>query len=327
MTSRIPSLIPTRVHTPRATAAMISHGNYITEKVTYPSHGETLAGVLYRPKDVHSPPGVVVSGPYSFTKEQASTQYALRLAGEGYAALAFDPRTVGESTGNPRCLGNSVMKSEDVISGLDYLTSRGDVDGDRLFLAGICQGGLECLDVASYEPRVKAVASVGAYYRNHETDAWMICTGCANLEPGANMDSFKLSTSEQGEALYQARIKRAKEAKKLYEETEDAFAQPVVWFWYNPWGLQGVDNRHAISDLDQSDFAAVPGVAKLGKPALLIRNDDCMNAAAIERRFDSMLACRKRLTWNDVVSRFKNHDHPDCVENNVGEVAAWFADA
>ncbi|KFZ17824.1 hypothetical protein V501_01533 [Pseudogymnoascus sp. VKM F-4519 (FW-2642)] len=62
------------------------HGRYTTEKVKYPSHGETITGVLYRPTNITNPPGVVVTGPYSFIKEQAPTQYATHLADEGYAA-------------------------------------------------------------------------------------------------------------------------------------------------------------------------------------------------------------------------------------------------
>ena len=207
---------------------MACHGRYTTEKVTYPSHGETITGILYMPKGITNPPGVVVLGPYSFVKEQAPLQYGTRLADEGYAALIFDPRTVGESTGVPRRLENPLMKNEDVVSGLDYLASRGDVDAKKLFLVGVCQGGPECLDVASYDDRVIAVASVTGYYRDHETDVYMICAGCVNIEPGVDVGAMKMPTPEQGEALYQARIERARKAKELYDETGEVVYQPLV---------------------------------------------------------------------------------------------------
>lgn len=124
-------------------------GRYTIEKVTYPSHGETITGILYKPENVTNPPGAVILGPYSFVKEQAPLQYGTRLADEGYVAPIFDPRTVGESTGQPRRLENPKMKNEDVVAGLDYLAGRGDVDAKRLFLVGVCWGGPECLDVAS----------------------------------------------------------------------------------------------------------------------------------------------------------------------------------
>ena len=326
---------------------MPSHGQYTTEKVTYPSHGETIAGILYRPKNIAKPPAIVVTGPYSFIKEQAPLQYATRLADEGYAALIFDPRTVGESTGEPRRQENPKMKNEDMVAGLDYLSTRGDVDPSRLFLVGICQGGPQSLDVASHDGRVVGVASVSGYYRDHETDIYLICAGCVAWTPGADIGAMKMPTPEQGEALYKARLERAKEARELYNKTGEVVYQPlvdpkaadpntgslaglpgpVVWSWYGPWTLKGFDNRYAVmSDLDHFDYTTVPGVAKLNKPALLIHGDNCMNAAAAKRHFDSIPTTQKKLVWDNEVSHFQHYDQPDCVDHNVGEIAAWFAE-
>ncbi|KAJ9491870.1 hypothetical protein VN97_g1375 [Penicillium thymicola] len=173
---------------------MPSHGQYTTEKIKYPSHGETLSGILFRPTNVTKPPGVVITGPYSFVKEQAPLQYATRLADEGYAALIFYPRTVGESTGQPRRLENPKMKNEDMVVGLNYLSARGDVNLSQLFLVGICQGGPESLDVALYDSRVVGVASVSGYYRDHETDIYMIYAGCVVWTPGADIAAMKMPT-------------------------------------------------------------------------------------------------------------------------------------
>lgn len=326
---------------------MPSHGQYTTEKVKYSSHGETIAGVLFTPTNVTKPPGIVVTGPYSYVKEQAPFQYATRLADEGYAALIFDPRTVGESTGEPRRLENPKMKNEDMIAGIDYLLARGDVDPSRLFLVGICQGGPQSLDVASYDDRVAGVASVTGYYRDHETDVYMICAGCVAWTPGADIAAMSMPTTEQGEALYQARIKRAREARELYDKTGEVVYQPlvdpkaadpdtgslaglpgpVIWSWYGPWTLKGFENRYAVmSDLDHFDYTTVPGVAQLNKPALLIHGDNCMNGAAAKRHFDSIPTSQKKLIWNNEVSHFQHYDQPDCVDRNVGDIAAWFAE-
>ncbi|KAG0051126.1 hypothetical protein BGZ83_004071 [Gryganskiella cystojenkinii] len=327
---------------------MVFHGRYTTEKVTYPSHGETIAGVLFKPTNVKNPPGVVVLGPYSFVKEQAPFQYATRLADEGYAALIFDPRTVGESTGQPRRLENPKMKNEDAVSGLDYLVGRGDVDKNKLFLVGVCQGGPECLDIASYDDRVVAVASVTGYYRDHETDVYMICTGCVDPKPGVDVGSLVLPTPAQGEALYKARIERAKKAKELYEKTGEVIYQPLVdpkaadpnvgslaglpgpvsWSFYGPWTLKNFENRYAVmSDLDHFSYTTVPGVAKLMKPALIIHGDNCMNAPSAKRHFDSIPTKNKKLIWKNEVSHFQHYEQPDIVDHNVGDIAAWFAGA
>lgn len=117
----------------------------------------------------------------------------------------------------------------------------------------------------------------------------MICTGCVNIEPGLAVGSLKMPTPEQGEALYQARIERARKAKNLYEKTGQVTYQPlldpeaadpdvgslaglpgpVAWALYGPWTLKEFENRYAVmSDLDHFRYSTVPGVAKFTKPAL-----------------------------------------------------------
>jgi uncharacterized protein len=62
--------------------------------------GDRLAGTLYLP-----PAAVVITtGPLTSVKEQAAGAYAAALARRGFAALAFDHRTFGESEGTPRQL-------------------------------------------------------------------------------------------------------------------------------------------------------------------------------------------------------------------------------
>ncbi|MGO2392280.1 MULTISPECIES: alpha/beta hydrolase [unclassified Halomonas] len=320
---------------------MSIHGNYAPEKVTFSSHGDDVVGVLYSPKGDGPFPTVVVLGPYSFQKEQAPTQYATRLADEGFMALAFDPRTVGESGGTPRRLENPKMKNEDVISALDYMLTRPDVDPTQIFLLGICQGGPEMLDIASYEERVKAVASVTGYYRDRETDLFMIAAGVTENP----FDTATAPTTEQLEVLLAARLERARDAKARFEATGEVIYQPLVspdlgdpvtgseaglpgplvWSWYGPWTLKGWDNRYAImSDLDHFDYTTVPGVSKLNKPALVIHSDLCMNPAAARRHFDSIPTPDKKLIWENDTNHFQYYEQPDVVDRTVGHAADWF---
>lgn len=281
---------------------MPKHGNYNIEKVNFDSHGDDVIGDLYKPKGEGKFPTVVILGPYSFQKEQAPTQYATRLADEGFIALAFDPRTVGESQGTPRRLENPKMKNEDVISALNYIFSRDDVDTEKVFLLGICQGGPEMLDIASYEDRVRAVVSVTGYYRDKETDLFMLAAGVMENP----FDASSAPSIEQLEALLAARLKRAENAKKLYEKTGEVIYQPlvspdlgdpvrgsnaglpgpIIWSWYGPWTLKNWENRYAImSDIDHFSYSTVEGVAQLDKPALIIHSDTCMNPAAARLPF------------------------------------------
>jgi uncharacterized protein len=322
---------------------MAKHGNYVAERVTFPSHGENLVGVVYRPLGQGPFPAVAILGPYSFEKEQAPTHYATRLADEGFLALAFDPRTVGESSGTPRRLENPKMKNEDAVCAFDYLTTRDDVDPARIFALGVCQGGPEMLDIASYDERVRAVAAVTGYYRDRETDLFMIAAGVTDNP----FDETTAPTTQQLEALLAARLGRARDAKARYEETGEVVYSPLVspdlgdpvtgsdaglpgplvWSWYGPWTLKGWENRYAImSDLDHFDYTTVPGVAKLQKPALVIHSDTCMNPAAARRHFASIPTQDKKLIWENDTNHFQYYDQPDVVDRTVGHVADWFGE-
>jgi pimeloyl-ACP methyl ester carboxylesterase len=80
-----------------------------------------------------------------------------------------------------------------------------------------------------------------------------------------------------------------------------------------------------MSDLDHFGYSTVSGVAKLTKPALVIHGDNCMNAPAAKRHFESIPTDKKKLIWDNGVSHFQHYDQPDVVDSNVGEIAAWFA--
>lgn len=320
---------------------MAQHGNYSAEKISFPSHGDDVVGVLYRPNGTGPFPLAVVLGPYSFQKEQAPTHYATRLADEGFLALAFDPRTVGESGGLPRRLENPTMKNEDVVAALDHLLTRADVDPARVFLLGICQGGPEMLDIASRDDRVTAVAAVTGYYRDRETDLFMTAAGVTENP----FDPATAPTTAQCEALLEARLERAREAKARYEATgevvyrplvspdlgdpetgsEAGLPGPLVWSWYGPWTLKGWENRYAImSDLDHFAYTTVPGVARLRKPALVVHSDTCMNPAAARRHFESIPTADKKLIWENGTHHFQYYDQPDVVDRAVGHAADWF---
>ncbi|KAL1412389.1 hypothetical protein Q8F55_000134 [Vanrija albida] len=320
---------------------MPNNGNYTTTRPTFPSHGETLAGILCTPTSAGPHPAVVLLGPYSFQKEQAPWHYACRLADEGYVALAFDPRTVGASTGVPRRLENPVMKNEDAVAAIDYLCSLSSVDSARIYAAGICQGGPELLDVASREPRLRAVACVTGYFRDEETDAFMIAAG-VTLDP---FDPATAPSAAEIAALKAARLARAAAAKEVYDATgEVVYAPlvspelgdrergsdaglpgPLVWSWYGPWTLRGWENRYAImSDLDHFAYSTVEGVAALRTPALVVHGDLCMNPAAARRHFSSIPTGDKKLVWDNGVNHFQYYDQPDVVDRTAGEIARWF---
>ena len=66
----------------------------------FTSDGDRLIGVLHLPAE-QPVAAVVTTGPLTSVKEQATGNYAQALAQRGFAALAFDHRTFGQSEGEP----------------------------------------------------------------------------------------------------------------------------------------------------------------------------------------------------------------------------------
>lgn len=130
------------------------------QDVAFPSAGEQCAGWLWEPAPgtgKEPVPCVVLGHGFSATKEARLDAYGERFAAAGYAALAFDYRHFGDSSGQPRELLDIGLQLADWGAALAFGRARPAVDPDRIVLWGTSFAGGHVLSVAAGDPRVAAV--------------------------------------------------------------------------------------------------------------------------------------------------------------------------
>lgn len=137
----------------------------VHEKVTFRNrYGITLVADMYIPKNAKGKlAAIAVSGPFGAVKEQSSGLYAQTLAERGFLTIAFDPSYTGESGGQPRYVASPDINTEDFSATVDFLSTRDDVDPERIGILGICGWGGMALNAAAMDTRIKATVTSTMY--------------------------------------------------------------------------------------------------------------------------------------------------------------------
>lgn len=85
------------------------------------------------------------------------------MAERGFLTIAFDPSFTGESGGQPRYVASPDINTEDFCAAVDYLSTRDDVDAERIGILGICGWGGLAVNAASMDTRIKAAVASTMY--------------------------------------------------------------------------------------------------------------------------------------------------------------------
>lgn len=310
---------------------LIANAHYTVERVTFPSGGIEVVGNLFLPVGKAGvQPAVVVIGPVGFVKEQSPTQYASRLAHEGFIALVFDPRYHGESAGEPRRLESGKAKAEDLRAALDYLATRTEVDQSALHLLGVCQGVNWTVDAANADRRVRSVALVAGHYLTPETAL------------------MYLGSAEE----VQRRITRSQVAEKRYRESGQVDYIPVVserptppnpdalltappiqqfyirWADRGPfWSFHGLwENRlTAMSEAGIWGHRVDEAMTRLVTPTLMVHADRAASGPELPRRlFAAVPATDKELVWLGVENQMQFYEDPLTIDRVTPELARFY---
>lgn len=132
-----------------------------TEQVSFHSGGAEISALWRIPDKVDGRLRAVVQGPgwLGLADAKLYVRYHEALCAAGIAVLVFDYRGFGDSQGAKGVLSPR-LQLEDLVNAVTYLTTREDVDADRIGCFGTGgTGGGNALLLAAADPRVRAVVS------------------------------------------------------------------------------------------------------------------------------------------------------------------------
>ncbi len=137
-------------------------GLYREDEVTFEGPAGVLGGRLLLPSARGPAPAVVLlGGAGSADRNQDYFVVADVLARNGFAALVYDKRGTGSSSGDWRTAVPSDL-ADDALAALRFLRGRTDIDRDRIGFYGVSEGGLVGAIAASRDRRVAFLITVSA---------------------------------------------------------------------------------------------------------------------------------------------------------------------
>jgi len=285
------------------------------EKVAFTSHGSTIKGNLYLPA-ADGPekkyPAVVVTGAWTTVKEQMPATYAKALSEKGYAALTFDFRGWGESVDDIKYLENPKRKIEDILTAVDYLSARPDIDATRIAGLGICASSGYMAQAAATSPKIGALAMVAPWlhdaaivrqvYGGEEGVNKLIAMGKMAEESSDPVLIEAASETNEKSLMYKAPYYTEK-GRGLISEYDNLFNVASWEGWLTFDAQQAADHIRVPTLLVHSEAAAIPQGVKA---------------------FEMRMGNTARVVWLDQVTQFDFYDRPEPVTRSVSLVSDHF---
>jgi fermentation-respiration switch protein FrsA (DUF1100 family) len=286
-----------------------------SEPFHFTSGGDPLSGVLHLPPE-QPVAAVVMTGPLTSVKEQATGAYARALAERGFAALAFDHRTFGQSEGEPRQFEHPEHKADDVRAAVTGLGADARTRDLPVLAVGVCAGGGYMARAVADDPRIYAFAGVAGYY--------------------SDATAFAESSPQE----YQAAIDRGHAAEKRWRETGEVESIPAVApdggdvamplreayeYYGTPRGaVDNYTNGFAVQSLAYTtSFDAQEAAARIRVPFLLVHSEHAL-APPLARRFYASIGTSKSELWLESRGQIDFYDDPRLINRAADAIAARF---
>ncbi len=297
---------------------------FTTERVTFQSAGETLVGTLYLPAGLAydaQAPAVVVTGSWTTVKEQMAGLYAEALAERGFAALAFDFRYWGESSGTPRNYESPAAKIADIKQAVAYLSQHPRINAAQIGGLGVCASAGYMAYAVAQDDRLRAFATVSAWLHTPET---------ARTIYGDNYDRFLADGQAAAQHFQQTGETRYVPAFET-GNADAAMSGPSEgsWDYYaNPerGAIDAWDNAFAQQSwAEWLTFDAVAVAPQVNVPTLFVHTDNAALPNGV-RDFHDAMPGPKTLFWT-TGQHMDFYDKPTYVGRAANVVAQHFAEA
>jgi fermentation-respiration switch protein FrsA (DUF1100 family) len=286
-----------------------------SEPFRFTSGGDALIGVLHLPAE-QPVAAVVTTGPLTSVKEQATGAYARALAERGFAALAFDHRTFGQSEGEPRQFEHPEHKANDVRAAVTGLGADARTRDLPVLAVAICVGAGYMARAVADDPRIDAFAGVAGYY--------------------SDATAFAESSPQE----YQAAIDRGQAAEKRWRETDDVETIPAVApdggdvamplreayeFYGTPRGaVDNYTNGFAVQSLAHTTpFDAQEAAARIRVPFLLVHSEHAL-APPLARSFYATVRTPKSELWLQSPGQIDFYDDPRLINPAADAITERF---
>lgn len=287
-------------------------------RVTFQSEGTELVGDLYLPANYRSGDKlatVIVSGSWTAVKEQMAGGYAEKLAEQGFAALAFDSRSFGESGGDLRVFESPANKIEDIKNAITFLETVDAVDSSRIAGFGICAGAGYMTTVAAEDGRLGALVTVAPWihspaivntvYGGEENVAQMIATGLAAA------DKF----AQTGVADYLPATSSTDESAVMYGDID---------YYQNPerGAIPEWDNRFAVATwAEWLTFNPMEKANQVEVPTLFVHSENAAIPDGARQFFSEIPTEQKQMVWMNDYQQFDFYDQTEAMDESIALVA------
>jgi len=283
----------------------------MSEIYEFTCEGDRLIGVLHLPTG--DAEGIVVlTGPLTSVKEQATGAWAKRLCERGFAALSFDHRHFGESSGLPRQLENPWAKIADVRAAANALCRDRRFAAKRMFAVGVCAGAGYMARAVAEEPHFAAFAGVAGYYA----------------------EATEASIAAAAPAIARAREDEKRWLERGIAETIPAvaadngdvampLAEAFAYYGTERGAVANYVNGFAVQSRAYTVTFDAIGAAKLIKvPTLVIHSDNAL-APSLARRFQGGLRAPRTL-WLRSSGQIDFYDDPNLIATGADAIAEFF---